>query len=68
MIVDSLLELETPIPFVFATANADGKMPDALKQKIHDSGRGLVTDWAPQVKVLQHPATGVFLVRSASLG
>ncbi|KAK4685322.1 hypothetical protein P7C73_g4827, partial [Tremellales sp. Uapishka_1] len=61
-LIDSLLSptLDPPIPFVFATASAAGKLSEDIKQKILASGRGLVVDWAPQVKILQHPATGFF--------
>lgn len=64
-IIISLLELEQPVPFIFATASPTGKIDEALKKRIQGSGRGLVVDWAPQVRVLRHEAVGMFLVRTA---
>ncbi|KZO90746.1 glycosyltransferase family 1 protein [Calocera viscosa TUFC12733] len=55
---DVLLQLEVPIPFLFAAASPALKFPEDLKQKIEKSGRGLVVPWAPQQSVLLHPATG----------
>jgi hypothetical protein len=62
VIIDSLLTASTVIPFVFATASPTGKIDDETKKKIAESGRGIVVDWAPQVKVLRHEAIGMFLV------
>ncbi|CAD6566482.1 MAG: hypothetical protein TREMPRED_002646 [Tremellales sp. Tagirdzhanova-0007] len=60
-IIESLLELTEPIPFILATATANGKADPALKKRIEASGRGLIVDWAPQVRVLRHDAVGMFL-------
>ena len=65
-IIESLLELTEPIPFILATATANGKADPALKKRIEASGRGLIVDWAPQVRVLRHDAVGMFLVRKIS--
>lgn len=62
-IVDTLLEIK--MPFVFATPCSKGKLDQALKDKVTKSGLGLVTDWEPQTRVLQHKATAVFLVSNA---
>ena len=62
VIIESLLELSSPIPFVFATAMPNGKIEPELKKRVESSGRGLVVDWAPQVRVLRHEAVGMFLV------
>ena len=61
-IIDSLLTIEPPLPFVFKLPTKDNGVPDSLVKKVEESGRGIFTDWAPQVKVLQHEATGMFLV------
>lgn len=61
-IIESLLVADPPMPFVFSTASATGKVTEELKERIAQSGRGLVVDWAPQVKVLKHKAVGMFLV------
>ena len=66
-IIDSLLELDSPVPFIFATASPTGKVEPELKKRIEESGRGLVLDWAPQVRVLRHEAVGMFLVLSFCL-
>ncbi|RXK35417.1 hypothetical protein M231_07321 [Tremella mesenterica] len=60
IIIDSLLLAEPPIPFIFATASR-GKITQKVIDKVHQSGRGLIVDWAPQVQVLSHPAVGMFL-------
>ncbi|KAK4684606.1 hypothetical protein P7C73_g5563, partial [Tremellales sp. Uapishka_1] len=60
-ILDSLLELERPMLFVFATAGKDARVSDEIRAKVRDSGKGMIVDWVPQMKVLQHEATGVFL-------
>ena len=61
-IIESLFELDPPVPFIMATASPTGKVEPELKKRIEASGRGLVVDWAPQVRVLRHEAVGVFLV------
>ena len=66
-IIESLLELSSPIPFVFATAMPNGKIEPELKKRVESSGRGLVVDWAPQVRVLRHEAVGMFLVECSLL-
>ncbi|KZO90747.1 glycosyltransferase family 1 protein [Calocera viscosa TUFC12733] len=53
-----LLELESPIPFLFAGASPVLSLSEDLKQKIEKSGRGLMVNWAPQQSILLHPATG----------
>ena len=61
-IITSLLEITPSIPFIFATASERDKMDPELKKSIEASGRGMVVDWAPQIQVLKHAATGMFLV------
>ncbi|KZO90767.1 glycosyltransferase family 1 protein [Calocera viscosa TUFC12733] len=55
---DVLLELEPPMPFLFAAASRALQLPDGLAEKVAASGRGLFVPWAPQQQVFQHPATG----------
>lgn len=59
-----LLTVTPPIPFVFATASVEGKIPQELAERTRGSGRGIIVDWAPQVNVLRHTAVGMFLVRN----
>jgi len=68
IIVDSLLAIEPPIPFVFATPKSPvmpvEKISAATRKRIHESGRGIVSDWAPQVRCLKHPATGMTITHA----
>ena len=62
-VVESLLAIEPPLPFVFRLPSGDASgIPEALVKKAELSGRGIFVGWAPQVKILQHKATGMFLV------
>jgi hypothetical protein len=61
-ILDSLLSVSPPFPFIFATASPKASLSAELREKVKTSGRGLILDWVDQVKVLKHPAIGVFLV------
>ncbi|KZO98988.1 glycosyltransferase family 1 protein [Calocera viscosa TUFC12733] len=65
---DVLLELEQPIPFLFAAASPAFQLPDGLAEKVAASGRGLIVPWAPQQQVFQHPATGWALSHCGSGG
>ncbi|KAI3616806.1 glycosyltransferase family 1 protein [Moniliophthora roreri] len=49
------------VPFIFASASPLAQVPDDVKQRIRNSGIGLNVSWAPQERVLGHPATGWFL-------
>ena len=64
LIINSLLEIEPPLPFVFVKGSND--LPHGLGENMETSARGLVVDWAPQMRVLKHVATGMFLVKSRS--
>ncbi|KZT56662.1 glycosyltransferase family 1 protein [Calocera cornea HHB12733] len=55
---ECLLELETTMPFVFAATSPLLALPEELRKKIEESGRGIIVPWAPQQTVLMHPATG----------
>lgn len=52
-------------PFIIAKGPA-GFIEPEQRDAIAQSARGILVDWAPQVKVLQHKATGIFLVRRLS--
>jgi hypothetical protein len=62
-ILESLLTLDPPLPFIFARGSNKEGLEDDLVQRVHQSGRGLLVSWAPQVRVLKHEAVGMFLVR-----
>ncbi|KZT56251.1 glycosyltransferase family 1 protein [Calocera cornea HHB12733] len=55
---DVLLDLEEPMPFLFAAASPSLQLPDSVREKVAASGRGLIVPWAPQQTVFQHLATG----------
>ncbi|KAJ9559281.1 hypothetical protein OSB04_013895 [Centaurea solstitialis] len=54
-------------PFVWVVRKKDGKdviggMPEGFPERIEKENKGLIlTEWAPQVEILQHPAVGGFL-------
>ncbi|KAJ7920627.1 hypothetical protein B0H13DRAFT_1867356 [Mycena leptocephala] len=61
-LVDTLLGLEQPLPFVFALGGKLAALPPALIARANASGRGLVCDfWVEQRAILQHRALGWFL-------
>ncbi|KZT56672.1 glycosyltransferase family 1 protein [Calocera cornea HHB12733] len=57
-LLDVLLELEEPMPFLFTTASTAMHISDSIREKVATTGRGLLVPWAPQQAVLEHPATG----------
>ncbi|KAJ9559280.1 LOW QUALITY PROTEIN: hypothetical protein OSB04_013894 [Centaurea solstitialis] len=54
-------------PFVWVVRRKDGEvvirgMPEGFQERIEKENKGLIlTEWAPQVEILQHPAIGGFL-------
>ncbi|KZO93058.1 glycosyltransferase family 1 protein [Calocera viscosa TUFC12733] len=56
VLVETLLELDDPMPFVFTASRR--RLNPQLMQSIEASGRGLVVSWAPQQAILAHPALG----------
>ncbi|CAK5266985.1 unnamed protein product [Mycena citricolor] len=62
VMVDVLLKLETPLPFVFVLAGAMASLPQDTIDRIHASGRGLVCDfWVDQKAIVQCGTVGWFL-------
>ncbi|KDR73135.1 hypothetical protein GALMADRAFT_721979 [Galerina marginata CBS 339.88] len=61
--VDEVIEalVEKSFPFVFCFASPFAKVSDQLREKVKSSGFGMITQWAPQQFILNHPATGWFL-------
>jgi hypothetical protein len=61
-LVDTLLALETPFPFVFSLGGKMASLPDALIERVNASGKGLICKfWVEQRAILQHAALGWFL-------
>ncbi|GJE97774.1 glycosyltransferase family 1 protein [Phanerochaete sordida] len=53
--------LEKSIPFIMAQASPLCQLPEHVAQKVRTSRIGLITPWAPQQLILEHPATGWFV-------
>ncbi|KAJ7751888.1 hypothetical protein DFH07DRAFT_921892 [Mycena maculata] len=61
-LVDTLLNLEKPFPFVFALGGKLASLPKELIERVNSSGKGLVCDfWVEQRAILQHGSVGWFL-------
>ncbi|KAJ7088118.1 hypothetical protein C8R44DRAFT_991172 [Mycena epipterygia] len=61
-LMDTLLSIEQPLPFVFALGGKLATLPPALVARANASGRGLVCEfWVEQRAILQHAALGWFL-------
>ncbi|KAM0747437.1 UDP-Glycosyltransferase/glycogen phosphorylase [Meredithblackwellia eburnea MCA 4105] len=61
-LVETLLTLEHPYPFIFALGGKLASLPAETIEKVNSSGKGLVCDhWVEQRAILQHDATGFFL-------
>ncbi|KAJ7262401.1 hypothetical protein C8J57DRAFT_1334886 [Mycena rebaudengoi] len=61
-LVDTLLNLEQPFPFIFALGGTMASLPPDLIQRVHEGGIGLVCDhWVEQRALLQHGGVGWFL-------
>lgn len=61
-LVETLLDLETPFPFIFALGCKIAYLPTDLIQRVNASGKGLICHfWVEQRAILQHPALGWFL-------
>ncbi|KZT56665.1 glycosyltransferase family 1 protein [Calocera cornea HHB12733] len=67
ILMESILELEQPMPFIFAAASPLAFLPAELVQRIQNSGRGIIVPYAPQQAILAHPALG-FMVTHCGAG
>lgn len=67
-LIESLLEVDPPLPFLFATAANGAEVAEDLREKVKASGRGLIVPWAPQLTVLQHGSIRFFLVSAGTYG
>lgn len=58
---------ESKQPFIWVVGKQEGNkriggMPEGFEERIRSENKGLIiTDWAPQVDILQHPAVAGFL-------
>ncbi|KAJ7049078.1 hypothetical protein C8F01DRAFT_1266117 [Mycena amicta] len=61
-LIDTLLSLDNPVPFVFALAGAMASLPQEVINRVNSSGKGLICNfWVEQRAILQHEALGWFL-------
>ncbi|GJE92128.1 glycosyltransferase family 1 protein [Phanerochaete sordida] len=57
--LDVLIERNTP--FVLSQSSPFSTLPEEVATKVRASGLGLITPWAPQQAILEHPAAGWFV-------
>ncbi|KAI0675144.1 UDP-Glycosyltransferase/glycogen phosphorylase [Trametes maxima] len=61
--------MEKGIPFVMShAASSAWPLPDDLQARIAAYGNGIVSDWVPQQALLEHPATGWYLMHGGHNG
>ncbi|KAF8208975.1 hypothetical protein K438DRAFT_1960692 [Mycena galopus ATCC 62051] len=61
-LVNTLLLLPNPFPFIFALGGKLASLPKEIIEKVNSGSRGLVCDfWVEQRAILQHGAVGWFL-------
>ncbi|KAL1942098.1 hypothetical protein VTO73DRAFT_6628 [Trametes versicolor] len=66
-VIDVLIEKN--VPFVMSHgASMATPMPDDVKAKIEAYGNAIVSDWVPQQSLLDHPATGWYLMHGGHNG
>ncbi|KAJ6575668.1 hypothetical protein DFH09DRAFT_1150832 [Mycena vulgaris] len=62
VLVNTLLYLAKPFPFIFALGGKMASLPKELIETVNGSGKGLICDfWVEQRAILQHAALGWFL-------
>ncbi|KAH8930200.1 glycosyltransferase family 1 protein [Atractiella rhizophila] len=60
-IVETLLNMQPPIPFLFALSSPLANLSSALAERIKTSPQCLFLPWVPQTLIFQHPGLGLFL-------
>jgi hypothetical protein len=66
-LVNTLLNLVKPFPFVLALGGKLAALPKELIQRVNSTGKGLICDfWAEQRPIPQHAAAGWFLTHGGS--
>ncbi|KAH9914503.1 UDP-Glycosyltransferase/glycogen phosphorylase [Epithele typhae] len=53
--------MEKDIPFIMSHASPMAVVPDEVKTKVQAYGKGILSPWAPQQTILDHPATGWYV-------
>ncbi|EKM54549.1 glycosyltransferase family 1 protein [Phanerochaete carnosa HHB-10118-sp] len=53
--------MDQKIPFIMAQASPFCHLTAEVAQRVKASGTGLITSWAPQQAILEHPVTGWFV-------
>ncbi|KZT56669.1 glycosyltransferase family 1 protein [Calocera cornea HHB12733] len=61
ILLERLLALERPMPFIFTTASPLAMLSEEMIVKVKESGRGLFVPWAPQQAILAHAALGAIM-------
>ncbi|KAJ7146988.1 hypothetical protein C8R44DRAFT_864685 [Mycena epipterygia] len=62
LLVTTLLDLETPFPFIFSLGGKMASLPKELIERANSSGKALICDfWVEQRAILHHGAVGWFL-------
>ncbi|KAI0368559.1 UDP-Glycosyltransferase/glycogen phosphorylase [Pilatotrama ljubarskyi] len=64
--IDVVMELN--IPFILSHASPMAVVPEDVKQKVKEYGKGLLSPWTPQQTILEHPATGWFVCHGGHNG
>ncbi|KAJ6549741.1 hypothetical protein B0H19DRAFT_952285, partial [Mycena capillaripes] len=61
-LINTLLELEQPSPFILALGSIVATLPSDLINRVNASGKGLICNfWVEQRAILQHGSVGWFL-------
>ncbi|KAI0821609.1 UDP-Glycosyltransferase/glycogen phosphorylase [Trametes gibbosa] len=61
--------MEKGIPFIMSyAASYAGPIPDNIKAKVTEYGNAIVSNWVPQQALLDHPATGWYLMHGGHNG
>ncbi|THH28055.1 hypothetical protein EUX98_g6132 [Antrodiella citrinella] len=53
--------MEKKIPFILSYGSPLAQLSDSFKEKIEQSGLGVLSRWSPQQTILAHPALGWFV-------
>ena len=66
LLIKSLLAADPPMPFIFGTAGAPPGLVDEISAMLtgEKPTMGIICGFAPQMFILNHMATGFFLVRT----